>query len=95
MGRKKKAPSDKLSLDMIQCEKDGFGVHYGAWRAAQYEKNGGMPPIQKPKGYKHTCLNCGNEFYAKANKLRKYCSEFCREQYYRRQKSEAKANGQE
>lgn len=81
MGRKK-GKLDKLSLDVIQCEKDGFGVHYGAWRAAQYEKGKGMTPA-KPQGYKHTCLNCGNEFYSKANKPRKYCSEQCKNEYYR------------
>ena len=26
---------DKLSLDMIECEKAGYGVHYGAWKATQ------------------------------------------------------------
>ena len=35
---KKKKELDKLSLDMIECEKAGFGVHYGAWKAAQEEK---------------------------------------------------------
>ena len=86
MGRKK---MDKLALDMIQCKKDGFGVHYGAWRAAQYEKNQHktiktIP--EKPKGYKHTCLNCGKEFYSKRNNNRKYCSEECKDDYYRSQK---------
>lgn len=85
MGRKKKVQLDKLAQDMIQCKKDGFGVHYGAWRAAQYEKNKGMTPA-KPKGYKHTCLNCGEEFYTKINGVRKYCCDQCKEQYYRDQK---------
>ena len=96
MGRKKNVPMDKLALDMIQCKKDGFGVHYGAWRAAQYEKNKGMtPPPAKPKGYKHTCLNCGVEFYTKVNRHQKYCCEQCRrEAYYHRKKAEeANANG--
>ena len=93
MATKKKAPVDKLTLDMIQCEKDGFGVHYGAWRAAQYEKNGGVVPPRKPKGYKRICLNCGKEFYAMVNRERKYCDERCRKQYYRRRDAEAKANG--
>lgn len=33
MARKKKL--DKLSLDMIQCAKDGFGCKYGRWKATQ------------------------------------------------------------
>lgn len=92
MGRKKKVPMDKLALDMIQCKKDGFGVHYGAWRAAQYEKNKGMTPPAKPKGYKHTCLNCGKEFYSKCNNNRKYCSEQCKNSFYRSQSKECKPN---
>ena len=74
---------DKLALDMIQCKKDGFGVHYGAWRAAQYEKNPYKPIPEKPKGYEHTCLNCGKEFYSDRNNNRKYCSEQCKNEYYR------------
>ena len=36
MGREVQNVSmDNLSKCMIQCEKDGFGVHYGRWRAAQ------------------------------------------------------------
>lgn len=85
MGRKKKVPMDKLALDMIQCKKDGFGVHYGAWRAAQYEKNKGTTPA-KHQGYKHTCLNCGKEFYSKVNRVRKYCCDQCREEHYRTKK---------
>ena len=86
MGRKKKVPMDKLAQDMIQCKKDGYGVHYGAWRAAQYEKNQYKTIPAKHKGYKHTCLNCGKEFYSKTNSARKYCCDQCREQYYRNQK---------
>ena len=94
MGRKKKVKLDKLSQDMIQCVKDGFGVHYGAWRAAQYEKNKGMTPA-KPKGYKHTCLNCGKEFYSKVNRVRKFCCDSCREEYYRIQRrAEYQAKGE-
>ena len=85
MGRKKKGKIDKLAQDMIQRQKDGFGVHYGAWRAAQYEKNKGMT-TEKPKGYKHTCLHCGKEFYSKVNRGRKYCCEQCKNEHYRTQK---------
>ena len=81
MGRKKNAPMDKLAQDMIQCKKDGYGVHYGAWRAAQYEK--GIMNMPKPKGYKYICFHCGKEFYAPNKKIRKYCSYDCTYEAYR------------
>ena len=85
MGRKKKVKLDKLSLDMIQCEKDGYGVHYGAWRAAQGAKNTLAEPQAKcnqPEGYKYICQKCGKEFYAMNKKPRKFCSNQCREASY-------------
>lgn len=88
MGSKKKAKLDKLSLDMIQCEKDGFGVHYGAWRAAQYEN--GIVNMPKPKGYQHICLHCGKEFYSQRNGARKYCSESCKNDFYNSQKQKVR-----
>jgi hypothetical protein len=87
MGRTKKVKLDKLAQDMIQCKKDGFGVHYGAWRAAQYEKNKGQIP-EKPKGYKHTCVHCETEFYTRINRKQKFCCDSCREEYYRIKKRE-------
>lgn len=65
---------DNLSLDMIQCEKDGYGVHYGAWKATQ--------PIAKPNsvevlpdGWK-TCAYCGKPFKPKVP-YQKYCDAVC------------------
>lgn len=31
----KKRKLDKLDLEMIECEKAGFGCHYGRWKATQ------------------------------------------------------------
>lgn len=84
MGRKK-VKLDKLSLDMIQCEKDGFGVHYGAWRAAQEAKKPQDPQeheCNQPAGYKYICQKCGKEFYTQNKKPRKFCSDQCREASY-------------
>ena len=42
----KKRELDKLSLDMIECKKAGFGCHYGAWKALQgntIKKEEGIP----------------------------------------------------
>ena len=64
---------DKLTLDMIQCEKDGYGVHYGRWKATQ--------PIVKPvldglpEGWK-VCPHCGKEFKPKLPQ-QKYCDASC------------------
>ena len=43
MSKKKKL--DKLSLDMIECKKAGYGCHYGAWKATQDR----LVAIQKKK----------------------------------------------
>ena len=67
---------DKLSLDMIQCEKDGYGVHYGRWKAMQQ-------PVKVvseiPDGWKR-CPQCGKPFKPRCGK--KYCDEVCRKQAY-------------
>lgn len=68
---------DKLSQDMLQCEKDGFGVHYGAWKATQ--------PKQEPQereltdGWKR-CEYCGKPF--KKNRGMRFCDVYCRTQAY-------------
>ena len=59
---------------MIQCKKDGFGVRYGAWRAA----TGGLPLDDRekplPDGWRK-CEQCGKPF--KPYNAQKYCQEYC------------------
>ena len=64
---------DNLSLCMIQCKKDGFGVHYGAWRAAK----GPLPVAEKkiPAGLR-PCQYCGDPFKP-LTKNHKYCGAYC------------------
>lgn len=57
-----KREPDKLALEMIQCKKDGFGCHYGAWKAAQERP----VVIEKkeneiPEGWK-VCPHCGTPY---------------------------------
>ena len=72
---------DKLSLDMIQCEKDGYGVQYGRWKAAQDHP----VIIERPEEVAETytgqqkrpiCSWCGGEISSKI-KSRKYCGPEC------------------
>ena len=68
---------DKLAKEMIQCEKDGFGVQYGRWKAAQ------VPVKIEPKKNKvgietGICAYCGCEFTSSDNRNRKYCGARCR-----------------
>lgn len=72
MARKKKL--DKLSKDMIQCAKDGFGVHYGIWKATQ-EAVAPVKVDHTPKNWK-ACVICGEKFKPKGRKV--YCSDNCR-----------------
>lgn len=73
MARKKEL--DKLSLDMIQCKKDGYGCHYGAWRAAQdrptiIEKKEFIPEGWIP------CKHCG-KYFKPYSKRQLYCEIGC------------------
>ena len=80
---------DNLSKCMIQCKKDGFGVHYGAWRATQENV-----PILKdetviPEKWLR-CAHCGKPFKP-VNRLQKYCDAVCqREAQYERKKQRKK-----
>lgn len=67
MARKKQL--DKLSLDMIECEKAGFGVSYGKWYAAQEHT-----PVDHTEGLK-ACKRCGKLFKPKTTQL--YCDADC------------------
>ena len=78
MAKKTKEP-DKLALDMIQCRQDGYGCHYGAWKALQ-----DRPVVIKkkedeiPDGWK-VCLYCRKPFKPKkySNNRQIYCEIEC------------------
>ena len=65
---------DNLSKCMIQCKKDGFGCHYGAWRAAQGDDF--VIEEEIPKGMRK-CPYCGELFKPKRNRPQKYCGAYC------------------
>ena len=72
-----KKEMDKIAKDMIQCKKDGYGCHYGAWKAAQ------TPVKIKPKkllvGIETIkCAYCGAEFMSDDNRTRIFCGARCR-----------------
>lgn len=73
MSRKHKE-LDNLSKDMIQCEKDGYGVHYGRWKAAQNPVKIEKPPL--PSDWR-VCAWCGTPFKLKTNRKRLYCEISC------------------
>ena len=66
---------DNLSRCMIQCEKDGYGVRYGAWRAAQGDvlivNDNGIP-----EGWK-ICEHCGKMFKPYNKRLQRFCEVGC------------------
>lgn len=67
---------DNLSADMIQCEKDGYGVHYGKWKAMQSTVSINK---QLPEGWK-ACEYCGKPFKTKCGK--RFCDMECRNKSY-------------
>ena len=86
MGRKKKKELDKLSLDMIECEKAGFGVHYGRWKATQEPVK--IVPVVIPEGWK-PCEYCGKPFKSKQGQ--RFCEIGCRNDAYAKKNKQLKA----
>ncbi len=80
MGRKKKL--DQLTIDSTNAIK--AGMSYGYYMALKKPKTVQRTYTQNPDfdGYKHTCKYCGKEFVIYHRKLRKYCSDECRQQSY-------------
>lgn len=72
----KKRKLDNLDLDMIQCKKDGYGCHYGHWKAMQGEPVKVEKMDELPEGWKF-CLWCGKPFKTNHQKQQKYCEIYC------------------
>ncbi len=98
---------DNLSADMIQCCKDGFGCHYGKWKALQPKIRFKRELPKKLDDGSRVCENCGTVFYDYKSGGRKYCSHNCaqaayyennkqriKEAYQRRKAERMAANGQ-
>lgn len=76
------AKLDKLSLDMIECAKAGFGFHYGAWKATQKPVEIKDPGI--PEGWR-VCAYCNMTFKPTTKRRQTYCGAYCqREALYER-----------
>lgn len=73
----KKKEMDNLSKEMIQCKADGYGFHYGAWKAAQNPVK--IEPRKLPVGIEtFKCAYCGVEFMRGENRRRIFCSDRCK-----------------
>lgn len=86
MGRPKKI--DKLSRDSTAAI--AAGMSYGKYMAMKNTTFFVKPPedeIDEYAEYRHTCLNCGKEFISETRLPRKYCSDYCRYEYYTKKKS--------
>ena len=82
---------DNLDMCMIQCKKDGYGVHYGAWRAAQKE----VPVFveEVPQNAKK-CPWCGEMFVPNSYRRQLYCGAYCSHQAsYKRHRQSKKERG--
>lgn len=73
----KKKELDKLALDMIRRKADGYGCHYGAWKAMQ-ERPVEIKPKdgEVPDGWL-VCQHCGKAFKPKSHRPQKYCDSVC------------------
>jgi hypothetical protein len=79
---------DKLSLDMLQCEKDGFGVHYGKWKAMQ--KPTKIEPKGIPDGWR-VCVWCGKAYKPKTKRATLYCEVYCQNEALRARAKQKRA----
>lgn len=92
MAKRYKEP-DKLALDMMQCKADGYGCHYGHWKAAQ-------DPVQivkkqeVPEGWR-VCEWCGKPYKPKTKRAQKYCEPYCATQALRERDLERKRKKRE
>lgn len=66
---------DNLSADMIQCKKDGFGCHYGKWKALQEEKKIARVEAEESE-FVRQCKYCGKKFLI-GKRGRLYCNTNC------------------
>ena len=66
---------DNLTLDMIQCKQDGYGCHYGAWKAMQGKKVVKRETVV-PEGWL-VCRRCGTPFKPKTKRKQLYCEANC------------------
>lgn len=78
---------DKLAADMIQCRKDGFGCHYGKWKALQPSVFVKREPKKKIDDVSKKCENCGSEFIS-YRKGKRFCCESCAQTNWYKRKAE-------
>lgn len=71
LARQAKEKETRLAKDMTDCEKDGYGASYGAWKATQP-----VQEIVKPEeeGLK-VCPYCGEKFKPKTKNAKFCCAE--------------------
>lgn len=66
---------DNLSRCMILCEKEGYGPHYGIWRATKGEAPIFEVEVVTPEGWKK-CEYCGDQFKPSRSD-QKFCGAYC------------------
>jgi hypothetical protein len=70
-----KREPDNLALDMMRCKADGFGCHYGDWKAIHGDTKT-APEDPTPKGWL-ICKYCGRPFKPKTKRSQTYCEVEC------------------
>lgn len=84
---------DQLSKDMIACEKAGFGVQYGRWKATQQKQD----IVVKKTSYEEEekrCEYCRKVIKNPSRRTQRFCSMNCSAlfRYYKRKDEQ---NGKE
>jgi uncharacterized Zn-finger protein len=71
--------NENIDRDMRACEKAGFGVSYGKWRATlPYYRDEPQVSAAQVSGKVRTCEYCGKQIVDKYNRNRRFCDDNCR-----------------
>ena len=83
---RRKKPLDNLTRDALAAE--AAGMSYGNYKAMH--PHTGSYPAPGPDACRRiiTCANCGKEIVVMTR--RKYCSEYCRQEWQQKKKKEMK-----
>lgn len=81
--RLSKEDKTQLGQEMTECEKAGYGVHYGAWKATQPVKEF----VKEQDKRLRVCPWCGEKFMPRAINS-KYCCLDCQTNAYTKRKRE-------
>ena len=78
MGRRANKEMDRLTRDVLEAERLGYGVHYGHYKADHPHTGDPGPRKIDPGSVECICTQCGKKYTKPRNSARHFCSNECR-----------------